>query len=232
MGLADQRHVLAASGLTQGVISTIEGARAPSTRTLYSAKWKLFRNWYSEQVPPVVPAQAPIGDVLSFLQDRLADGLTYSTIKVYLAAISAFHHGYGGETVGKHRLITPFMKGVRRCTATDRPLFPSWDLAVVLRGLCQPPFEPMETTDARALSLKTVLLVALTTSRRVSDIHALSIDRDCMQFMSDGRSVRLKPNLRFVTKNLRVPEAPTHLRVFHPPPFSTAEDERLNKLCL
>ena len=89
----------------------------------------------------------------------------------------------------------------------------------------------MATSDDRALSLKTVLLVALTTSKRVSDIQALSVDQDCMQFSANGESVRLKPNLRFVTKNLRVPEAPVHLSAFHPPPFATAQDERLHCLC-
>ena len=102
---------------------------------------------------------------------------------------------------------------------------------MVLRGLCEPPFEPLEASDDRALSLKTVLLIALTTSKRVSDIHALSVAPDCMQFMDDGLSVRLKPHLKFVTKNLRVPEQVCHLRAFHPPPFTTAEDERLHCLC-
>ena len=119
-----------------------------------------------------------------------------------MAAISTNHQGFGDTSVGKHRLMNPFLKGVKRRTAVNKPLFPSWDLAVVLRGLCQPPFEPLETSDDRALSLKTVLLVALTTSKRVSDIHALSVEPDCMQFTDDGLSVRLKPHLRFVTKNL------------------------------
>ena len=231
MGLADQRSVLTASGLTPGVISTIEDARATSTRSLYSAKWKVFHKRCLERVPPVVPAQAPIGEVLNFLQGKRDENLSYSTIKVYMAANSASHYGYGGKTVGRHHLMAAFLKGVRRQTAFDKPLFPSWDLTLVLKGLCEPPFEPMATLDDRVLSLKTVLLVALTTSKRVSDIHALSVDQDCMQFSADGKSVRLKPNLRFVTKNLRVPEAPVHLTSFHPPPFATAQDEKLHCLC-
>ena len=39
------------------------------------------------------PSQAPIGDALSFLQGRLAEGLAFSTIKVYLAATTALVAG-------------------------------------------------------------------------------------------------------------------------------------------
>ena len=81
------------------------------------------------------PSQAPIGDALSSLQGRLAEGLAFSTIKAYLAAISACHHGLGGRAFGAHPLFAPFMKGVRRATTTDKSLFPSWDLAVVLSGI-------------------------------------------------------------------------------------------------
>ena len=43
----------------------------------------------------VVPFKAPIGEVLCVLQYKLQVGLTHSTIKVYLASISACHLGYG-----------------------------------------------------------------------------------------------------------------------------------------
>ena len=179
----------------------------------------------------MVPSVAPVRDVLRFLQARKEDGLTFNTIKVYVASISACHQGLDGKSVGSHALVSQFMKGVKRATATDKPLFPRWDLAVVLDGLLKHPFEPLESADIKILSLKTVLLIALTTAKRVSDIHALSVDHDCMQFSDDGRSVRLKPNLQFRTKTLRIPEVPLKLTAFHPPPFTTAEDERLHGLC-
>ena len=164
-----------------------------------------------------------IGEVLRFLQSRLDEGRTYSTSKVYLASISACHAGYDGERVAE--------RPVRRATATVRPLFPSWDLAVVLESLCKPPFEPLESVDLRILSLKTVLLVALTTAKRVSDIQALSVACECMRFSDDGMTVWLKPNLKFVSKNLSVPELPVELKAFHPPPFLSDEDRRLHCLC-
>ena len=225
MGLARQRSDLAASGLTEEVIATIQGARALSTRTLYDSRWRVFHKWCLEQSPGSDPFQAPIGEVLRFLQTRLDEGLTHSTIKVWLASISACHLGYDGKRASEHPLVKPFMRGVQRLRATPRPLFPSWDLAVVLDGLCKTPFEPLESADLRVLSLKTVLLLALTTAKRVSDLEALSITSECLRFSDDGLTVWLKPNMKFVTKNLLVPLLPVELKAFRPP------DRRLHGLC-
>lgn len=231
MGLARERLNLGTCGLTPGVIATIQGARAASTNTLYGYKWRLFETWCSEQSPPVVSFQAPIGVVLDFLQGRLEAGLAYSTIKLYLAAISACHLGFDGKSVGVHPLMKRFMRGVNRATLTSTTLFPDWDLTVVLGALCRPPFEPLESVDLKTLSLKTVLLVALTTAKRVSDIGALSVAPECMKFRSDGGKVLLKPNVKFLPKTLRIVDTPTELAAFHPPPFETEEDRRLNCLC-
>ena len=225
MGLARRNQALAATGLTPGVIATIESARAASTRTLYDIRWRAFDSWCSEQSPSLVSFLAPIGDVLRFLQDRLDAGLSFSTIKVWLAAISACHVGYDGKRVSEHPYVAPFMRGVKRLRASSRPLFPAWDLAVVLRGLLRPPFEPLESADLRVLSLKAVLLVALTTAKRVSDLHALSISAECLRFSDDGSTVWLKPNPAFRTKNLVVPDLPVELKAFRP------ADRTLHGLC-
>ena len=97
LGLARRNQALAATGLTPGVIATIEGARAASTRTLYDIRWRAFDSWCSGRSPSVVSFLAPIGEVLRSLHDRLDAGLSFSTIKVWLAAISACHVGYDGK---------------------------------------------------------------------------------------------------------------------------------------
>lgn len=225
MGLARQRECLAAGGLTPGVIATIQGARALSTQTLYDSRWKAFHKWCLAQSPRLDSFQAPISEVLRFLQDRVDAGLTFSTIKVWLHSISACHMGYDGKRVSEHPWVPPFLKGVKRLRARSKGLFPAWDLPVVLDGLCKPPFEPLESADLKFLTLKTVLLVALTTTKRVSDIQALSVSQECLRFSADGETVWLKPNSDFVAKNLLVPDLPVELKAFRPP------DRRLHCLC-
>ena len=179
----------------------------------------------------MVSFQASVAEVLEFLQSRIHLGRSFSTVKVYLAAISACHIGFDGKTMGQQPLVQRFMKGAMRTQKVSRTLLPSWDLALVLDALCSPPFEPLSSVELKFLCLKTVLLVALTTSKRVSDIQALSVSPECMRFAADDRKVMLKPNAAFVPKNLQVVNTPVELVAFHPPPFASAEDERLNGLC-
>ncbi len=77
---------------------------------------------------------------------------------------------------------------------------PPWDLAVVLEGLKGPPFEPLLGASLKHLSLKTVLLLALASAKRVSDIHALSVSPACTQFAPGNTRMVLKPNPVFVPK--------------------------------
>ncbi|XP_049927771.1 uncharacterized protein LOC126407128 [Epinephelus moara] len=231
LGLARERLNLDAVGLPPSVIDTIQCARASSTRSLYSGKWRVFEKWCEER--QIVSFQCSVRDILCFLQDLLDRGKAFSTIKVYLAAISACHLGPGDKTPGQHPLVGSFMKGVRRKHPVSRPLVPLWDLSVVLDALSRHPFEPLEGVGLKFLSLKTAVLLALTTAKRVSDLQALSTRSVCMQFAPGGSKVCLRPNPAFVPKVVESAyRCPTvELGAFHPPPFETAEDRRLNTLC-
>ena len=92
------------------------------------------------------------------------------------------------------------MAGVRRLRVPERHLIPSWDLLVVLRALTGPPFEPLETVDIKFVSLKTALLLALTSVKRVGDMQALSVSPSCLQFSIAGDRVVMRPNAAYTPK--------------------------------
>ena len=52
------------------------------------------------------------------------------------------------------------------------------------------------------LTMKTALLLAVTSARRVSELHALSVHGDCCRLSPDGSSVVLRPNPAFLPKVL------------------------------
>ena len=53
--------------------------------------------------------------------------------------------------------------------------------------MCKAPFEHLDKASLFYLSVKTVFLVTLATARRVSEVHALSIDSDHLRFSNlDG----------------------------------------------
>ncbi len=60
------------------------------------------------------PENCPVSDILDFLQQRMDDGSMPSTLKVYVAAILAFHAAINGRPVGKYDLIIRFLRGARR----------------------------------------------------------------------------------------------------------------------
>ena len=89
--------------------------------------------------------------MLELLQDRLSAGLTPSTLKVYVAAIAAFHDPLGYGPLGRHHMVVHFLRGARRMRLGACTRVPTWDLAVVLEGLVEAPFKPLESAEAKNL---------------------------------------------------------------------------------
>ncbi|KAI2668460.1 ORF V: Enzymatic polyprotein [Labeo rohita] len=168
------------------VVETILQSRAPSMRKLYALKWKLFTSWCGHHQQD--PVNCPVGTVLEFLQDRFSTGLAHSTLRVYVAAISAYHAPLGGIC---HAL---------RLRPPVRHRVPTWDLAVVLEALCRPPFEPIEESSDHHLSIKTVLLLALTSLKRVKDLQALSVAPSHLEFAPGMAKAFLYPRPGYVPK--------------------------------
>ncbi len=107
-------------------------ARAPATRKLYSSKWGVFESWCLSRA--IDPVNCPVGPVLEFLQERMTAGAAATTLRIYVAAIAA-RRELNEIPLGRHRLVSAFMHGVRRLRPARPTAVPSWDLSVVLDGL-------------------------------------------------------------------------------------------------
>ncbi len=215
------------SGLPPAVVETIIQARAPSTRQTYALKWSLFATWCSSRRED--PRRCTIGVVLSFLQERLEHRLSPSTLKVYVAAIAAHHDAVDGRSLGKHDLIVRFLKGARRMNPSRPPLVPSWDLSIVLAGLQRGPFEPLDSVELKFLSLKTALLTALTSIKRLGDLQAYSVSEECLVFGPVYSHVVLRPRPGYVPK---VPTTPFRDQVVNLQALPSEEaDPALALLC-
>ncbi len=92
---------------SQGVEHTLLNARAPSTRSAYADKWRAFSQWCEKK--EIVPHDCTLSNLLDFLQS-----LSCSTIKVYVAALSAYRGPVEGMPLGMHNLIRTFLKGGSR----------------------------------------------------------------------------------------------------------------------
>ncbi|XDV34775.1 hypothetical protein PO909_004902, partial [Leuciscus waleckii] len=217
------------SGLSTEVVEIILNSRAPSTRKLYAFKWKFFISWCKER--QLDPVNCPVASVLEFLQNRLSDGLSPSTLKVYVAVISAFHAPLRVGTLGTHPLIIRFLRGARRMRPAIQPRVPTWDLAVVLEGLSLAPFEPLDKVSEKFLSFKVAFLLAIASLKRVGALQALTVAPSCLEFAPGRVRAILHPRPGYVTK------VPTNiarsiiLQAFHPPPHVSADQAKLHLLC-
>ncbi|KAI2660982.1 Tyrosine recombinase slr0733 [Labeo rohita] len=201
--LAPGRDASDLSGLPQAVIETITQSRAPSTRQAYALRWGLFVDWCSSRGED--PQRCTIAVVLSFQQEKLEHRLSPSTLKVYVAAIAAYHDAVDGTSLGKHQLIVRFLRGARRVNPPRPHPIRTWDLSVALQGLQEAPFEPLASVELKYLSLKTALLTALASIRRVGDLQAFSVDEACLEFGPGDSHVILRPRPGYVPK---VPTTP------------------------
>ncbi len=182
VGLASEGAQLIDSGLSTEVVETILHSRAPSTRKLYTLKWNVFISCCSDH--QLDPVNCPVGTVLEFLQDRFTAGQSPSTLKIYVAAISAYHIPLGGMSMGKDPLVSRFLRGSLRLRPAARTRVPTWDLAIVLQGLSLASFEPLEEVPAKFLTLKALFLLAISSLKRIGDLQALSFAPSCLDFFT------------------------------------------------
>ncbi|KAL0170946.1 hypothetical protein M9458_035542, partial [Cirrhinus mrigala] len=222
VGVASEGAQLIASSLSTEVVETI-------LQKLYALKWKLFTSWCGERQQD--PVNCPVGTVLEFLQARFSTGLSHSTLKVYVAAISAYHAPLGGLSVGKDPLVVRFLLGLLRLRPPVRPHVPTWDLAVVLEALCRPPFEPIEEISVWFLTIETALLLALTSLKRVGDLQALSVAPSYLEFAPGMTKAFLYPKAGYVPKVPTTTPQPVVLQAFCPPPFREPDQQKHNCMC-
>lgn len=186
-------------GLPSSVVQTMQGARAPSTRALYAHRWNAFVRWCEQHDADPLLCLAP--EILQFLQDLLEAGRSPSTLRGMVAAIKAARVGRYCLPEDVSTLVSRFLKGAQRCGARHvRPPLPSWDLELVLQAMEKAPFEPLATADLKWLSLKTALLLALASAKRVGELHALSVHQDLCRFLPEDAGVVLRPNPIFFPK--------------------------------
>ena len=218
-------------GLDEAVLQTIRSARALSTRTCYSQRWRVFSDWcHSQQVDPPT---CSVHLVLRFLQSLLDSGKASSTVRLYSVAISAYHELVGGVSVGRHPLVSQFVRGAYRLRPGRTLRAPSWDLSLVLRSLTQAPYEPLGQADLKSLSHKTLFLLAVCSAKRVSELHALSTSEQCLRWKAGDSGVSLWPNPAFLPKvvNPQTVNQVIEISSFCPDPTLVEGDLALHTLC-
>ena len=121
----------------------------------------------------VNPISAPLKDIIQFLTDQVHADKQYSTINTYRCTISA-HPPIDGVLIGKHPIVLRFMQGVFSSCPPCPKYSITWNVDAVINYLHS--LGPSENLSLKSLSLKLVVLMALASANKSSDLHALDLN--------------------------------------------------------
>ena len=215
---------------SRDVAEHVSKARRVSTAKVNDAKWQIFRDWADQRkIDPIQATTQIVADFLTFLFS--VKKCQVSTIKGYISTISNTLKYKTGYDFGSHPVLSELIKSFAIQRPVDRSLAPKWDLAFVLSHMCKAPFEPLDKASLFYLSVKTVFLVTLATSRRVSEVHAFSIDSDHLRFSNLDGSLILRTQLGFLAKNQLPSRAPDSIKIPKLSNFCRENDNFNRMLC-
>ena len=111
--------------------------RRQSTKTAYSGRWNKFVGWCSgKNIDPLR------SHILQFTLSLAQQGSSVSTVKGYLAALSAFVCLPDQPSLFKSPIVMRFLKGLNNRFPPTPFDMPHWDLNLVLTFLMGVPSEP------------------------------------------------------------------------------------------
>ena len=169
---------------------------APGSKATYDQKWRSFATWCSSQ--KIDPSKAKTADLVNFLDFKRNAGLKCSTLAAYRTAISTTLKHLQGTDLADDPAVSCMVRSFKRTDAKKpNPVIP-WDLNLVLNALTMKPFEPLKSISMKALTIKTLFLVALATGKRRGELHA--IDRESLSHSPDWERVSLRVHPGFVHK--------------------------------
>lgn len=191
------------------VSDVIQNSTKSSTRRSYASKFLFllhflrfllhllcFCSWLGLHQSPPATARLPL--VFDFLLSLRDLGLSHWSVRVYLAAISAYHNHVDSFMFFPHNFSKRFLKGMLHVYPLLKHHVEPWDLPLVLRCLTKPPFEPVATCKLRLFSWKTLFLVVITSTWRVGELAALDIRPPFLTFLP--HAVCLSTNMTFLSE--------------------------------
>ncbi|XP_071165217.1 uncharacterized protein [Mytilus edulis] len=135
----------------------------------YFKRWMCFSN--KRQTDPLDPS---INTVLSFLSSLYDSGLSYSAINTAKSAISSICSVTSGIDIGKHKLVTRYMRGIFNARPSLPKYTETWDVNIVLDYLKTLPAN--EELTLLQLSQKLALLLMLLSAQRCQTVHLIKLN--------------------------------------------------------
>lgn len=141
---------------------------------------------------------------MNFLSVTFHRGVGYTSLNTARGALSSLGITVDGCSAGRHPLVTRFLRGVFNLRPSVPRYTRTWDVQQVLQHLRT--MEPLSSLSLKDLTLKLVMLMALTQAARIQTLHCLlrrniNFEQDsvCVWFGETLKQCRPRFNVRFVT---------------------------------
>lgn len=157
--------------LPENVQEILIAANSKGTRQQYDASLKKWMDYCrSANISVWNPT---LNNLLCFLTNLYAMGLSYSSINTAKCALSNVLGNIENVSIGSHPLIVKFMKGAAKLRPPTARYHLTWDANKILRLFSS--WEDNDKLDIKNLTIKLVSLLALTTAQRVQSLASINI---------------------------------------------------------
>jgi len=178
--LAYLRQSYASRGISPQGSDLMLASWRDKTNSNYGSSFSKWASWCQQRGRD--PLTGPIEDVVNFLAKLHSEGYKYQSLNAYRSAISSTHEYVDGISVGSHPTVSRLLQGAFN-SRPPQPRYSSfWDVGVVLqyiKGL-----GANKDLSLKQLTMKTVMLLALTRPSRSADLSKL--DLQMRSFKSNG----------------------------------------------
>ena len=143
---------------------------AQDTLVGYQKHWRGFSSWGSAE--QINYSSFNVNDVCKYLNFKFNEGTKSATLNTIRSALSFFTQN-SIISLAKDPNVSRLFRYFYRCRPSFSRYTVTWDVGKVLRFLAK--WHPPENLSMRQLTLKTVALIALTSSDRAQTLHVLDI---------------------------------------------------------
>ena len=171
-GMSHIRRDYEKQGISRNTTSILLASWRSGTQKQYCGYIKKWLSYCREK--QINQVQASLVNVLDFLTKLFEEGLSYSSLNSARSSLSALGLCCDNIVVGSHPTIIRFMRGVYNLRPQQQKFVHIWDTNMVLCYLRK--LSPVCTLALKELTLKLVMLIALTDATRAQSIHMLSVD--------------------------------------------------------
>ena len=171
-----------------------------STERTYGTYWRRWLAWTTDNDLPAL--SSVLENVLDFLASLMTAGLSWQYISGARSTLSLTLPPVEGFKIGDHPTVCRLVKGAFKLNPPIKPLAPQWSINRVLRHLDS--WEPNEQLSLMDLTMKTILLLALSTAKRVDSISKFVVTEGYLEISQS--MAKLQP--MGLEKNSRVDHLP------------------------